>query len=313
MHLHGGKPPMSKVLLASHRWLDRDGPPGAALLVTFMLAALAYAFWIISRAVLGTESLGPVQLALTATLGTAVATGLCAVPVLMVRGVSTKLNDGMLGFSAGVMLAASVFSLILPALEAAQEITGSRAASSFIAMAGVALGGLLLLLMDRSLPHEHPVQGREGPLGRVFARMWLFVFAITLHNVPEGLAVGVGLAGDDPLRGLPLALGIGVQNMPEGLAVALAMLTLGYPPSRAVLIALLTGLVEPVGGFIGSGVVTIAQNLLPWGLAFAAGAMLFIISHEIIPESHRNGHQTFATIGLFTGFLVMMGLDTALH
>jgi zinc transporter, ZIP family len=299
---------MTRLMAASHRLLDKSGDPPAAALVTAMLCTLAAACWVLTDS----AALEPMQLALVATTATAVATGLGAVPVLMVRGISARVNDALLGFSAGVMLAASVFSLILPALAAGAETSGSRAVSGFIVMTGIALGGALLLIMDCSLPHEHPVQGRFGASTRDFARIWLFIFAITLHNVPEGLAVGVGLAGNDAARGLGLAFGIGVQNMPEGLAVALALLTLGYSPERAVLIALLTGLVEPVGGLVGAGVVTLGTHLLPWGLAFAAGAMLFIISHEIIPESHRNGHQTFATVGLFTGFLAMMALDTML-
>jgi ZIP family zinc transporter len=142
--------------------------------------------------------------------------------------------------------------------------------------------------------------------------VWLFVFAITLHNVPEGLAVGVGFAGENNARALPLALGIAIQNMPEGLAVAAALLTLHYSPARATAIALATGMVEPVGGLLGAGVVSISTALLPWALTFAAGAMLFVISHEIIPESHRNGHETSATVGLLIGFVLMMMFDTTM-
>ncbi len=253
-----------------------------------------------------------VQAALVATLGTAIATGIGAVPVLLARRIPVQAQDAMLGFGAGVMLAASVFSLILPALAAGEAATGSRTAAAWIAAGGLALGTLVLLLIDRLLPHEHFVKGHEGPRGPAFARVWLFVFAITLHNVPEGLAVGVGFAADDHTRALPLALGIAIQNMPEGLAVAAALLLLDYTPARAAAIALATGMVEPLGGLLGAGVVSISSALLPWALTFAAGAMLFVISHEIIPESHRNGHETSATVGLMTGFLLMMMFDTTM-
>jgi ZIP family zinc transporter len=171
---------------------------------------------------------------------------------------------------------------------------------------------LLLLTLDRAVPHEHLVKGRAGRSARDVARVWLFVLAITLHNVPEGLAVGVAFADDSAAKALPLALGIAVQNMPEGLAVALALLTLNYTPARAALIALATGLVEPIGGLIGAGAIAISGTLLPWGLAFSAGAMIFVVIHEIIPETHRNHHETSATVGLLIGFVLMMLFDTML-
>lgn len=257
-------------------------------------------------------SLPAVLAALLATLATAAATGAGAVPVLFLRSVSQKTQDTMLGFGAGVMLAASMFSLLLPALAAGTEMTGSKLGGGLIAATAFALGGLLLALGDRILPHEHLVKGHEGPDARAVSRVWLFIFAITLHNLPEGLAVGVGFAGSDPVRGLPLALGIGVQNMPEGLAVALALLSLRYSPAKAAAIALGTGMVEPIGGLLGAGAISISSGLLPWGLAFAAGAMIFVISHEIIPETHRNGHEKNATVGMFVGFVLMMLFDTVL-
>lgn len=250
--------------------------------------------------------------ALAATLVTALATGAGALPVLFARRVPKHAQHALLGFGAGVMLAASVFSLILPALAAGIELTGSQMSAGLITAAGVLLGGLLLLAMDRTVPHEHRVQGRTGGDARDIARVWLFVFAITLHNIPEGLAVGVAFAADSSAKALPLALGIAVQNMPEGLAVALALLTLNYSPARAAGIALATGLVEPIGGLIGAGAISISTTLLPWGLAFAAGAMLFVVIHEIIPETHRQGHQTHANVGLVAGFLLMMLFDTML-
>lgn len=250
--------------------------------------------------------------ALLATLVTALATGAGAAPVLLARTLPASAQTAMLGFGAGVMLAASVFSLILPSIDAGTLLTGSRWGGGFIAATGVVAGGLLLLAINRAVPHEHLIKGREGTPSRDIARVWLFVFAITLHNVPEGLAIGVAFAGDSGVKALSLALGIAVQNMPEGLAVALALLTLNYKPSRAVLIAMATGFVEPLGALIGAGAISISGALLPWGLAFAAGAMIFVVIHEIIPETHRHGHETPATIGLLIGFVLMMLFDTML-
>ncbi len=214
----------------------------------------------------------------------------------------------MLGFGAGVMLAATSFSLIVPAVEAA----GGSTAGAFIVAAGMALGGLFLWVTDKYSPHEHFIKGPEGADARNLRRIWLFVIAITLHNFPEGLAVGVGFGGGDIANGITLAVGIGLQNMPEGLVVALALIAERYSRPYAFGVALATGLVEPVGGAIGAGIVSIARPVLPWGLAFAAGAMLFVISDEIIPESHRKGYETEATFGVMFGFIVMMIMDIAL-
>jgi len=140
-------------------------------------------------------------------------------------------------------------------------------------------------------------------------RVWLFIIAITIHNFPEGLAVGVGFGAEGLSKGMPLAIGIGLQNAPEGLAVAVALLGEGYAKWHAWYIAALTGMIETVGGLLGAGIITISQPLLPWRLAFAAGAMLYVISHEIIPETHRSGHQNKATLGLSVGLVVMLFLD----
>ncbi|RMG58386.1 MAG: ZIP family metal transporter, partial [Deltaproteobacteria bacterium] len=140
-------------------------------------------------------------------------------------------------------------------------------------------------------------------------KIWLFVLAITIHNFPEGLAVGVGFGGGDMKRGLSLALGIGLQNIPEGLAVAFPLLREKYSRLKAFLIALATGLVEPVGGIIGAGAVSVAKPVLPFGLAFAAGCMLSVISSEVIPETHTHGYEKEATLGVVVGFVVMMLLD----
>ena len=143
-------------------------------------------------------------------------------------------------------------------------------------------------------------------------RTWLFVFAIALHNLPEGLAIGVAYAGTDIARASALTMGIAIQDIPEGLVVAVALVAVGYSRVRAVMLAVATGLLEPVGAVLGASIVEYSILMLPWGLGFAAGAMLFVVSHEIIPESHRKGHEVSATVGLLLGFVLMMFLDTSL-
>lgn len=234
-----------------------------------------------------------------ASLGAGLATGLGAIPVFFTKNASPKLLDGLLGFSAGIMLGATSFSLVLPSIQLG---------GVWVASLGIILGGAFLGLANRLIPHLHTFSGREGPL-ITLSRVWLFVLAITIHNFPEGMSVGVGFGRGDLGEGLSLAMGIGFQNMPEGMAVAFALLREGYRPFQALGYATLTGLVEPIGGLIGVGIVTLAQSLLPWGLAFAGGAMLFVISHEIIPETHRSGHPLEATFGVLSGFVVMTVFD----
>ncbi|MGI1663778.1 ZIP family metal transporter [Palleronia sp. KMU-117] len=253
-----------------------------------------------------------VWIGLLASLGAGLMTGVGALPVLAGRHPSARRSDAMLGFAAGVMLSASYFSLILPGLAAAEAQGLGRPAAAGLAAVGIALGALFVAGLNRALPHEHFVAGREGAGAEGVARIWLFVLAITIHNFPEGLAVGVGFGGGDVANGMTLAIGIGLQNAPEGLAVAVALVGLGYSRLFAVAIAAATGLVEPVGGLIGVIAVHASGAVLPWGLTFAAGAMLFIVSHEIIPETHRRGHQAAATTGLMVGVIAMMLLDVTL-
>jgi ZIP family zinc transporter len=242
------------------------------------------------------------------------ATALGTVPVLLSQRSSERTRDALMGFGAGVMLAASAFSLIVPALEAAQAQGAGPWPAALTVAAGLLLGALLLLALEHWVPHEHFIKGMEGSAlrARALKRSWLFVFAITLHNLPEGLAIGVVHAGSDPVAAAALATGIAIQDVPEGLVIAVALLAVGYRRRFAVLLGAASGLVEPVGAVLGAGVIVLSAQLLPWGLAFAAGAMLFVISHEIIPESHRHGHEHFATGGLILGFVLMMLLDTAL-
>lgn len=251
-------------------------------------------------------------LGLLASLGAGLMTGVGALPILFGKAMSKRTNDMLLGFAAGVMISASYFSLIVPGLDAADELYGSVLTSALIAGAGIALGAGLVALLNETLPHEHFVTGPEGADPGALSKIWLFIIAITIHNFPEGMAVGIGFGGGNVTNGMSLATGIGLQNAPEGLAVAVAMRGLGYSRWRSFFIALLTGLVEPIGGVLGVSLIHVSVHVLPWGLTFAAGAMLYIISHEIIPETHRNGYQNYATTGLLAGLILMMILDVTL-
>lgn len=257
-------------------------------------------------------SLGQISPMLLGLLGSLAAGGMTtigAVPALLGKTPSEKARDVLLGFAAGVMLAASFFSLIVPSLEVSERLYGPGAIPAAIAVAGILLGMVCVAGLNRVIPHEHFLAGQEGPASTSLRRIWLFVIAITIHNFPEGLAVGVGFGSGDTANGIALATGIGLQNAPEGLAVAVALMGEGYSRRRAFWLASLTGLVEPLGGAIGAAAVSLTEPALPWGLAFAAGAMLYVISHEIIPETHRKGFQDQATAGLGVGLAIMLFLD----
>lgn len=253
-----------------------------------------------------------VRYAFYAGMVAAAATAAGAVPALFMRRLSQKLLDVMLGFGAGVMLAACMFSLIVPALALLTDSGASPWRSSGSVALAILLGGAFMLLLERLVPHQHFIKDEDRLRGQTLRRSWLFVFAIALHNIPEGLAIGASFAGGDTAAATALATGIAVQDIPEGLVVAMALLAVGYSRAQAVGVAVLSGLTEPVMAIIGAAVLGESSLLLPWGLALAAGAMLFVISHEMIPESHRQGHELAATNGLMLGFVLMMLLDTAL-
>jgi ZIP family zinc transporter len=242
------------------------------------------------------------------------ATAAGTLPAWITAAPGERTRDALLGFGAGVMLAACAFSLVVPGIAAAEANGHGPWGAGLVVGAGILAGALLLFFLERVVPHEHFIKGsdQDGAAAIRMRRAWLFVFAIVLHNVPEGLAIGVGFAGGDPVGGTALATGIAIQDVPEGLVIALALTTAGYGRLTAAALGVASGLVEPVAAVIGAAVVTTSGVLLPWGLAFAAGAMLFVISHEIIPESHRQGHERHATGGLMIGFVVMTVLDTAL-
>ena len=294
-------PPAGRaVVLRWRQWL------GLGIVLLGIVAAAAQAWqWMASQPT--------VEAAWWSGLVAALATALGTLPVLLSQRLSERAQDTLFGFGAGVMLAASAFSLIIPGLHAARGAGAGAWGAGATVGGAILLGALVLLWMERLLPHEHFIKGVEGaPASRTLQRTWLFVFAIALHNLPEGLAIGVAHAGGDPLRANALATGIAIQDVPEGLVVAMALLVAGYRRALAVGLGMASGLVEPLGAVLGAAVVSASASLLPWGLGFAAGAMLFVISHEIIPESHRKGHEAWATGGLMVGFVVMMLLDTAL-
>jgi ZIP family zinc transporter len=243
--------------------------------------------------------------ALLGGLMAASATALGALPVLLMRRIRAGVQGLLLGFGAGVMLAASVFSLLLPAFDTAHARGGDPLAAALTVAAGFVIGATLLLALDRALPHTH-----APDKSRTAGAAWLFVFAIAVHNIPEGLAIGV--AAGEAGSGNAVATGISLHNVPEGLIVALALAMAGYGRLLSFAVAAASGLVEPLAAVLGSLMVTASAALLPWGLAAAAGAMLFVVSHEIIPESHRRGREALATAGLLGGFVIMMMLDTLL-
>jgi len=250
-----------------------------------------------------------------ALIGSSAAAGLTAIGalgVLFTRRISERTQDVMLGYGGGIMLAASVFSLIIPAMNQAQALGYGKIAAVLLTATGIMLGGLFVLLINHLVPHQHFIAPNPQIQSARTSRIWMFVMAVTIHNFPEGLAIGVGFGGDEMGKAIALATGIGIQDIPEGLVVALALRTLGYSPWKSAGAGILSGLVEPIGGVLGALATGVSATALPWALAGAGGAMLFVISHEVIPESHRQGHETQATLGLLAGFVTMMLLDTLL-
>jgi ZIP family zinc transporter len=262
--------------------------------------------------------LNPVVQALVATLFTWAVTALGAAFVFFFKRINRKVLDGMLGFAAGVMIAASYWSLLAPAIEMAEE--GSLPAW-IPATIGFLMGGFFLWIIDKILPHLHlgfPREEAEG-VKTSWHRSVLLVLAITLHNIPEGLAVGVAfgaLASDMPSATLggavALAMGIGIQNFPEGTAVAVPLRREGLTRLKSFWYGQLSGVVEPMAGLLGAFAVILIKPILPYALAFAAGAMIYVVVEELIPESQLEKNTDIATLGAMGGFAVMMTLDVAL-
>lgn len=239
------------------------------------------------------------------------ATGVGALPALFLKNISDRLFNSLLGAAAGVMLAATAFSLLVPGMEAGKLVWPNSHEGMLVVSLGMMLGAFFLHYADKNLPHLHFDETSELSTTSI-KRISLFIAAITIHNFPEGMSVGVSFGSGDMKNGIVLAIAIALQNIPEGLAVALPLVGLGYNKWKAVGIATLTGLVEPVGGLLGITMVTTFQSILPIAMGFAAGAMLFVISEEIIPETHSKGRSRFATFSLMAGFIIMMMLDNLL-
>jgi len=232
--------------------------------------------------------------------------------ILFANAASVRTQDSLLGFAAGMMLAASAFSLILPGIEAAQDILDQRFLAAGIVVLGLGLGTIMMLGLDYFTPHGQASQTLCGEECQRLSGIWLFVFAIALHNLPEGMAIGISFTHGDLKVGLPLTIAIALQDIPEGFAVALALRSAGLSSTKAFLIGAATGLLEPFGAMLGFTMSSSVILAYPLSMGLAAGAMIFVVCHEVIPETQRNGHQAAATTGLMIGFAVMMFLDTAL-
>ncbi|WP_018248470.1 ZIP family metal transporter [Orenia marismortui] len=248
-----------------------------------------------------------VTIGILASLAAGLATGVGAIPIFFTKDIHKKVLDTSLGFAAGVMLAATSFSLIIPAIEKG----GGGIKGATIALFGILAGGGFLDLVDKFFPDTNLLSNSTDEDTNL-RKVWLFALAITIHNFPEGLAVGVGFGDGDILNGLGLAIAIGLQNIPEGLAVAIPFVKEKMEVWKAFIIALASGLVEPIGGLLGVGLIQISRPVLPFALAFAAGAMLFVISNEIIPESQKNSTSSLSTHAILIGFVIMMFLDNVL-
>jgi ZIP family zinc transporter len=260
----------------------------------------------------------PIIQALMGTFFTWGMTAAGSAMIFFTKEVSRKLLDGMLGFASGVMIAASYWSLLAPAIELSENLP---VPSWLPAASGFLLGGAFLFAVDKLLPHMHighESAGAEGPKTS-WQRSVLLITAITLHNIPEGLAVGVafgaaaaGIEAASIGGAVALAIGIGIQNFPEGLAVSAPLRREGWKVGRSFYYGQLSGMVEPVAGLIGAAATFFIRPILPYALAFAAGAMIYVVAEELIPESKREGHSDIPTIGVMLGFAMMMLLDVAL-
>lgn len=263
------------------------------------------------------NTISPILMVLMGTGFTFLATALGAALVFFFKNdIKPNVQRGFLGFAAGVMIAASVWSLLIPAVDMAEQqgkIGWIPAAGGFI------LGGAFLLLLDTILPHLHSASNVSEGMSSSFKRTTMLVLAVTLHNIPEGMAVGLafGLAATGNATvtvasAIALAIGIGLQNFPEGAAISLPLKKEGLSNSKAFIIGALSGIVEPIGGVVAVLVVGSIQGLMPWFLSFAAGAMIYVVVEELIPEANLGEHSNIGTIGVMVGFLIMMILDVAL-
>lgn len=262
------------------------------------------------------ESINPIQAAFLSTLFTWLMTMLGASIVLFTKKINRTFFDGMLGFTGGVMLAASFWSLLTPAISMAE---GEGLLKVLPVVVGFSLGASFIFILDKLLPHLHINFDESEGLKSPWQRTTLLVLAITLHNIPEGLAIGVLFGG--VLTGVPessisgaviLALGIGIQNIPEGAAVSMPLRRMGMSRWKSFNYGQASAIVEPLAAIVGAAAVSIFKPMLPYALAFAAGAMIFVVIEEVIPETQQAGHSDVAALGFLGGFLVMMILDVSL-
>jgi ZIP family zinc transporter len=242
----------------------------------------------------------------------AAATAVGTLPILFSQNFSKRTYDRFLGFAAGVMLGATAFSLIMPALASAKGAGAGPWMASGLVGSGVVVGAALLLLLDRVVSADAVLAGGDVLDRHSLKRAWLFVWAVALHNLPEGLAIGVAYAGIDFEKANSLAAGISIQDVPEGMVVALALRSVGYGRLLSVALGMASGVIEPVAAAVGVALIGISAGLLPIALAGAAGAMLFVIVNDVIPEAHKHGYGTSASVALVGGFILMTVLDTAM-
>ena len=250
------------------------------------------------------------QPVLLTALGVGGATVIGALLGFLIKKPSHKFNDIILSFAAGVMLAAAVIGLVLPSLEYS---TATPAVTLLVSIAGVFCGALCLNLVDKLVPHLHKITGADieshPEKAAQLSKILLFVIAIAIHNLPEGIAAGVSFGTGDDLQAFTVAAGIALQNIPEGMVIIAPMLASGIRPGRTFIIAMMTGVVEVLGTFIGYFAVSISAAVLPFALAFAGGTMLYVISDEMIPETHAHGCERAATYTLLGGFCLMLAFD----
>jgi ZIP family zinc transporter len=294
---------MTAALAAARRVADRPARAGGALRLATGVAVIALGAGALGARGWAFVAANPAAAAaLEATGITAAATALGALPVLALGRIGASAQQAMLGFGGGVMLAAALLTLLLPALDAAAVLAGHPAWAAALVASGLVAGGLALAAMDRALPHQH-LGGEERK------RVALVALAIALHNLPEGLAVGVASA---TAGGAAVTLGIALQNVPEGLVVAAALASLGIARGRAVAAAIATGLVEPVGGVAGAILADASAAAMPWALAFAAGAMVFVVLHEIVPALRREGGTVRGALSAAAGIAAMTAVAATL-
>lgn len=263
------------------------------------------------------ENINYILLAFLATLLTWFLTMLGSMTVFLFKKINEKIMSFMFGFGAGVMIAASFFSLILPALNQLEE--SNKRYGLLIIVCGFLVGGLFILLIDLLMPHLHINEEKTEGINTSLNKKILLILSITLHNIPEGMAIGVafasaymGLPGSTTMSAFMLAIGIGLQNIPEGMAVSLPLRNEGVSRRKAFFYGQASGIVEPISGVVGAVLVGVIKELLPFVLCFASGAMIYVVAEELIPSGKTNEKNKFGTIGVIIGFTIMMALDIAL-